>query len=300
MFVAEKRRWNECDAIVIVDDTMDLHALHRLDKRLVANQRRAECVDGLRFVPRGGQCRQRGAEAVTGHEERNVNVLECFLDVAPDDLECVFETSVNDDAAAEVWNGKIEIADQVGRFPFRAAEDQRRPLRTARRLHEYGLRVGCCILLVEECNLLEILWSEEFGAQRGMRIRLGRLTPIDEAGGRPQPQSGCEGGGLGIGIRLERRHRPPREEIFGRAGVHQILERRILSSHTHMTATGRFFPASPNQWNSGFAPTYHSTMVPKGFNCSAIAFLSPATTMASFAGSMYFCIMRRTSAGVTA
>src|SRR4051812_28811762 len=36
----------------------------------------------------------------------------------------------------------------------------------------------------------------------------------------------------------------------------------------------------------------HSMTSPYGFNCSMITFLSPATTIATFDGSMYCCVMR--------
>src|SRR6266851_4981138 len=101
------RRWNECDAIDVVDDAVDRNALQRVDERVVANQGRAEGVEGPRCVLRGGQRRQRGTEAMSGHEKRNaVNVLECCFDVVPDDVERVFETSVDDYARAEEWNRK--------------------------------------------------------------------------------------------------------------------------------------------------------------------------------------------------
>ena len=159
------RRWDECDPIDIVDDAVDPHVGQRLGKRVVANHWRAKGVDAPRCVQRGGQRRERATEAMPGHEERNVNVLECCFDFVPDDVERVFEPSVDEWAGAEEWNRKLEIGDQIGRFLFRAAEDQRRPFWSVGRLNEHGLRVGLRVLFVEEFNLFELLWSEEFAAQ---------------------------------------------------------------------------------------------------------------------------------------
>src|SRR5581483_9606216 len=214
--VGEPPRRHLGDDVAVVDDAAVQEGGGKGAREVGrADARRAERVErrgrraALAEAQRGGERRERGAQAVSGVEDGDADAIERLAHLVPDRRELAPESLVHAAAALPGHGRAVEIGEPVAGAE-RAAEHEQREAGPA---HERALRRAA----VEEADLLEAGVAEEAAARFG-------VAAVDEARGLAHPER-VRARVRAARERVERGQAGDLEEILRRARIDERLPR---------------------------------------------------------------------------